>query len=207
MSFFLLTLLGIVSLLTSKTASHSLPRSHPVVEYSSIPVNGESLVQFESAPNGFDAPKISVVNASVFDWWYFDVVSEDQKSSMVFTFFTSTVAAFPFLEDPNNVLQVNVWASFPNGTITSLVTHADHAVVTARKDGSAGKYEPTGMNWSGEPDMSSYVITVDNPKLDIKGTFRLKSVWTMEPFPACTGIRLLLPLFLARYFLILSPVG
>src|SRR5436190_6567 len=129
MSFPLLALLGIVSLLTSKTASRSLPRSlpsHSAIEYSSVPVNGESLVQFESGPSGLDAPKISFVNASVFDWWYFDVVSEDQKSSMVFTFFTSTVTAFPFLEDPNNILQVNVWASFPNGTVTSLVMHADH---------------------------------------------------------------------------------
>jgi hypothetical protein len=188
MSVCLLTLLGIVSLSASNAAARFPPPNKPpgysVTEFSSVQTNGESIVQFESGPAGLDAPKISFVNSSVFDWWYFDVVSEDQKSSVVFTFFTSTVAAFPFLDDPNNVLQVNVWASFPNGTLTSLDTHADHAVVVSHGDGSAGKYEPIGMSWKSDPDMSSYVITVDDPALDIKGTFHLKSVWTMNPFSA-----------------------
>ncbi|KAF8123814.1 hypothetical protein K438DRAFT_2003179 [Mycena galopus ATCC 62051] len=39
--------------------------------------NGTSTAVFTSAASGFDAPKVQPINGSVFDWWYFDVVSTD----------------------------------------------------------------------------------------------------------------------------------
>ncbi|KAJ5305663.1 hypothetical protein N7508_004678, partial [Penicillium antarcticum] len=66
-----------------------------------------------------DAPWVHSINVSVFNWWYFDVVSKTNSGdSLVITLSTSSFAAFPFLQAiETSVTTAYLWASFANGTV------------------------------------------------------------------------------------------
>ncbi|EEP81168.1 predicted protein [Uncinocarpus reesii 1704] len=164
--FLLLTLTG----LTPARTLFGRDR-HETIFNSSI-AHGASKVQLLLGSSGFDGPKLDSVNASVYDWWYFQAMARP-FSSFVIVFFTSSANAFPFLIDKDNVLPVWIWASFDNGTTIRRQTHAEVARISTLGDGSSGRYEPTGMHWSGSRDMSKYDISVDNKELGIKGTFNI----------------------------------
>lgn len=126
-----------------------------------------------------DAPKLDAINASVFDWWYFDAVSEtNSNESMVITFFSSTAAAFPFLgANQSSVLTAWIWASFANGTV-----FADYAPATVATlsgvDGththSSGDWAPTGLNWKAVVGHQiKYEIAVRSEKMQLDGRFTL----------------------------------
>ena len=58
--------------------------------------NGPSTVQFESASSGFDGPKVTNLNSTTFDLWYFDVVADDLSATAVVSFYTADPGAlFP----------------------------------------------------------------------------------------------------------------
>ncbi|KAJ5612090.1 Hydroxyneurosporene synthase [Penicillium lagena] len=128
-----------------------------------------------------DAPQIDVVNASVFDWWYFDAVSDvDPGDSLVVTFFTSSVVAFPFLSaDESSVLIAYLWASFANGTVYADFIPATVATVVGGTSNvsSTGQWAPTGFSWaSHQSNLSQYEITISSKEMQVKGRFTLTSV-------------------------------
>jgi hypothetical protein len=84
-----------------------------------------------------DAPQLDSINASVFDWWYFDAVSDaNPEDSLVVTFFSSSAAAFPFLHaNQSSVLTAWIWASFTNGTVFADYAPATVATVTSTDGG------------------------------------------------------------------------
>ncbi|KAK7008218.1 hypothetical protein R3P38DRAFT_3024000 [Favolaschia claudopus] len=88
--------------------------------------NKTSIAQFTSTSTPLDAPKVHPINASAFDWWYFDVVSSDPSSlaSVIVTFFTSSQAAFP------------------------AGAFASSATVTIEGDNSSGAWHGTGFKWT-----------------------------------------------------------
>ncbi len=137
---------------------------------------GESRVQFISDSHGLDAPKVQPVNGTVFDWWYFDAVSDVDKSSVVITFFTSTAVAFPFLEESPVVTSVYIWTSYANGTTGQFIVDAESAVVNTMVDGTSGVFSGTGMSWGGTPDMAHYVVDIDAPEVGVQGSLYLESV-------------------------------
>lgn len=132
-----------------------------------------------------DAPQLSLINASVFDWWYFDAVSDtDPRESLVVTLFTSTANAFPFL-NPNetSVLIAYIWASFTNGTVFADYVPATVATVSGgdrAPNPSSGVWSSTGFNWTAlADDLSQYEVVVSSEKLQIDGKLSLTSVsWT-----------------------------
>ncbi|RAH70213.1 uncharacterized protein BO66DRAFT_471520 [Aspergillus aculeatinus CBS 121060] len=62
------------------------------------------------------APKLSAVNASAFEWWYFDAVAAHNPNlSAVITFFTSSPAAFPMApRNGSSVVWSYVYVSLPD---------------------------------------------------------------------------------------------
>ncbi|RAH48845.1 uncharacterized protein BO95DRAFT_355940 [Aspergillus brunneoviolaceus CBS 621.78] len=62
------------------------------------------------------APKLSAVNASAFEWWYFDAVAAHNPNlSAVVTFFTSAPAAFPMApRNGSSVVWSYVYVSLPD---------------------------------------------------------------------------------------------
>jgi hypothetical protein len=128
-----------------------------------------------------DAPQIDVVNASVFDWWYFDAISDvDPRASVVVTFFTSSAAAFPFLSaNESSVLIAYLWASFANGTTFADFIPATGATVIggSRNVSSSGQWASTGFSWaSHRSNLSLYEITISSKEMQVAGRFTLTSV-------------------------------
>ncbi|KAJ5365554.1 Hydroxyneurosporene synthase [Penicillium concentricum] len=128
-----------------------------------------------------DAPQIDPINGSVFDWWYFDVVSEENPDdSLVITFFTSSMNAFPFLRaNESSILNVWIWASFANGTHYEDTIPATVATV-AGADGagtnSSGNWSSTGFSWNAlTENLSQYEVIIASEKLQVEGRLTLTS--------------------------------
>lgn len=84
MRFTLLSFTGSIACLAAVVSSG--PTHHIFAPTEIIPpavVNGSSSAIFTSTSDGLDGPKITPVNSTSWDWWYFDVVSADAQSSAV----------------------------------------------------------------------------------------------------------------------------
>ncbi len=131
-----------------------------------------------------DAPKLNTINSSVFDWWYFDAVSDSNSAeSLTVTFFTATANAFPWLPaTESSVLIAYLWVSFANGTTFEEYVPANVALVGGGQDArlsSSGNWSASGsgFSWaSGEDDLSRYEVVVSSEKLQVEGRLRLSSV-------------------------------
>ena len=143
-----------------------------------LPYVGSSEVQFTSCASQADGPRVFPLNESTFDWWYFDAVSTDGTQALTFIFFTSSYIGFSF-DFASAVDPLNIWvfASFGDGTpsVTFPVV-ATSVTVTTDGNGATGDWEGSGIKFVGAPDLSSYVITLDNPLEGLTGTFTLKTV-------------------------------
>jgi hypothetical protein len=143
---------------------------------------GTSIAQFVSGVSGLDGPKVQPVNATTFDWWYFDAVSKDSLSSIVVVFYLSTDLGFPFLL-PLSAVSVDIFVSFEDGTllflpINDLPSTAGEATIVTDGDGSSGSWASTGFQWTSTSDMSQYTVTIDSPLLGISGSLVINSVRT-----------------------------
>jgi hypothetical protein len=175
------------------------------------PVTGPITAQFVSEASGFDGPKLSAVNSTSYDWWYFDVASADLQSSVILTFFTAGGSAItnPF---GTTVPWAFLVGTFPNGTAFQYYFAATSpAVVITDDDGSSGSWSGTGLGWSGTSDLTQYTILIDIPALnvsppplpwnswfDIPFTLTQLNILTSRHLSNCNFINMLTPL---RYYL------
>lgn len=173
--------------------TRNVQRSHDgLYQIPSTVNNGSSTAHFELETStstldaktlfSLDAPQLDFINGSVFDWWYFDAVSEtNPDDSLVLTFFSSTAAAFPFLAaNQSSILTAWIWASFANGTVFADYVPATMATLTgvdgAHTEGS-GSWFPTGFSWYASAGrQTKYEINIASEKLDVHGRFTLTSV-------------------------------
>jgi hypothetical protein len=160
------------------------------MNFSPITSIGTPQVQFTSCPSQADGPRIDKLGLSTFDWWYFDAVSTDGSQAFTVIFFTSSAIGFSFdffsAVDPLNVW---VFASFGDGSPASVFpVPAVSVTTTTNGDGASGDWHGSGISFKGEPDLSSYVVKLDNPVIGLTGTFTLKSVrapcFIFRPIPA-----------------------
>ncbi|PYH71174.1 uncharacterized protein BO88DRAFT_451848 [Aspergillus vadensis CBS 113365] len=140
-------LLTAITLTTTTTTAQYLKDINPIaVDY---PVYVD-FVPDSTHLADLESPKLSEVNTTVFEWWYFDVVSStNPNASIVLTFFTTTSRAFPAVP-PNlsSVLLTYVWATLPNGTTVAQNIVPIDASVMGDRDVNSGGWEGTG-GWSG----------------------------------------------------------
>jgi len=161
----------VLATLTGATRHVRNPQMAITSNIPGIVSNSTSNVQFTSSQFGFDGPKVAPINATTVDWWYFDGVSSDHKSTFVISFLMQAS-----ILDGVHPLLVSISATFPNGTLFESSSIASSAVVTTYDEGSSGEFVGTGANWTGSPDMSLYTITIDSPEIGISGKMTLKSV-------------------------------
>ncbi|RDL41510.1 uncharacterized protein BP5553_01489 [Venustampulla echinocandica] len=136
---------------------------------------GNIVANFVSSQFGFDGPQLSAVNSTSFDWWYFDAVSPDLKTSIVVVFFTSLSSGFPFITPSPDVTSVAIFYSFTNGTVGAIGVPASGAVVSTVADGSQGYFKGVEATWVGAPDMSYYQVDVNAPALGVVGRLKLQT--------------------------------
>ncbi|RAK80157.1 uncharacterized protein BO72DRAFT_503028 [Aspergillus fijiensis CBS 313.89] len=138
------------------------------------PANG----RFTSCDNAFDSPKVQTVNATTYDWWYFDAIGSDGVSSLAVVFFLeANRSGFSVTENFTNVDFVQISGTFANGTTFADFLFADEAALVATMgDGSSGRWPGTGASWAGSPDLSDYFVTLEASHLGFEGTFSMHSV-------------------------------
>jgi hypothetical protein len=148
-----------------------------------------SVAQFNSGPAnlGADGLKVSPINSTATDWWYFDAVDADTESvaSVVVVFYLVTPGSFPFPyglvnDTTNSVVMAEISGSFPNGTLFNTVLVGSDAVVEWSGDGSSGSWEGTGWGWKGNPTATEYKITFstvkNNSAVAVEGSITFTSV-------------------------------
>jgi hypothetical protein len=145
--------------------------------------------QFISDESAFDGIKVHDINATSIDWWYFDAVSEYDNQSVVVVFYTATDLGF-FALTPGSAVSVDIFVSWDDGTyelvyVDDLPGNTGSATVNTEDDGASGTWSSTGWSFSGAPDLSEYVVSIDYPLQDIHGSLTLKSVsiLIMRPLP------------------------
>lgn len=141
-------------------------------------VNGSSHSTLTSGAYGFDGPKITPVNSTSWDWWYFDVVSEDAQSSAVVVFYTAPETGFVFAAAPTqNILEASLSLKLPgNEDLIYITNFAEKANVVTVKNGASGEWTGTGFSFEGSPDMREYTINIDDKTNGVKGTVAFHSV-------------------------------
>lgn len=168
------------SLTASLYAASALATRQPPVSVNIIPgpvAAGPSTAQFTSLASGFDAPKLSSVNNTVFDWWYFDAVSSNLKGSAVLIPFTSgATGLWTGMPDMGATTWFAAVFTLANGTGVEFFLPATSLTVVTTDDGSSGAFGGLNVDWFGAPDMSTYVLTVDEPEAGIQGSLTLRSV-------------------------------
>jgi hypothetical protein len=151
----------------------------------STPAAELSDVTWRSSAAGFDAPKVSPVNATTWDWWYFDAIQspapEGERASVVVTFYTAVPTAFHLLgafasAGYTSLTLVETEVSWPNGTTEMFLFNATEATVTVLGNGASGVWEaPAGTaSFNGTPDLSSYRVDLHSPY--VSGSITLRSV-------------------------------
>ncbi|OAP64514.1 hypothetical protein AYL99_00486 [Fonsecaea erecta] len=128
-----------------------------------------STVQFTSC-GAADGPKVFPIDLTSYDWWYFDTVSDDGTQALTIIFFTASVLGFPNTEAIEDILNVAIQATFPNGTQVGSTAFATSVTVETIGNGAVGNWSGSGCSFTGTPDLSQYAITIDNPSLGISGT-------------------------------------
>lgn len=150
---------------------------------------GPSQVQFTSCASGADGPRVYPINATTFDWWYFDAVSDDGTQALTVIFFTSSFIGFSFdLANAIDPLNVYVFANTGSGSPVSFPVVATSVTLDTVGNGATGTWTGSGISFQGSPDLSTYTLTFEKTALnsDIEGTFTLNTVsfLALHPSPA-----------------------
>ena len=88
-----------------------------VEKISGTPVKGPSTSQLVSQGWGLDAPKLSQLNGTAFDWWYFDAVASDLSVGVVANVYTAMPASlWDYMPDTGSATWIGIWFKWANGT-------------------------------------------------------------------------------------------
>ncbi|KAL2846370.1 hypothetical protein BJY01DRAFT_175470 [Aspergillus pseudoustus] len=164
--------------------------STTVIPPTSVPERSD--VTWRTGATGFDGPKVSPVNATTWDWWYFDAIQSPapvgERASIVVTFYTASPGGFHLLgrfaeAGFTSLTLVETEVSWPNGTTEFYIFNATEATITVLGNGASGVFEaPVGAaSFNGTPDMSTYRVDLHSPV--VSGTVMLQSI--VPPHSPC----------------------
>ncbi|KAK9423297.1 putative Hydroxyneurosporene synthase protein [Seiridium unicorne] len=144
--------------------------------YSAAVINGTSAGQYISSASGFDSPKVFPINRSSYDWWYFDIVSENRQYSTSLAFIAAPGTAFPTGLPETNMLLGVVFLSTPEQPLSTVYQLlATEAIVVSDSDGASGVWNGTGMQFRGSEDLRTFQLDIDMPGLGLSGNLSLTS--------------------------------
>ncbi|TVY34903.1 Diels-Alderase [Lachnellula subtilissima] len=126
-----------------------------------------------SPTDPFEVPKLSAINETAWEYWYFDAVSSDGKSGVAITFFKDpSLASLGY-----GNLRVGLDAVWSNGTTFSTMLFVNESTVTTCGGDTKGIWNQTseGINFSFQVSNSlkQADIVVAGPQ--VSGNFSLKS--------------------------------
>jgi hypothetical protein len=136
----------------------------------STAVTGPVPVVTSSSQSAFDGPKTGAVNATSFDWWYFDAATSDGGTAVAIIFFRSTQTLFA--PEPS-VDYIEVSVLWPNGTTFDQSFPASFSSVTTQGFGASGTWNGVG-SFEGSADLQQYTVTLNTEV--ICGTLAIHSI-------------------------------
>ena len=141
-------------------------------------LNTTSMVEFTYDPLiGLDAPKVLPVNRTTWDWWYFDVVSDElasgDLSSLAVTFFIASPFGYEPLTNYTTTLASTIMGTFKNGTPIFINGYPDQATVRSEGDVSAGQWGDYG-SWQASPDGKLWTLFYNDPSNGVSGSMTLE---------------------------------
>lgn len=171
-----ITLLSLVANFLCATCAQSSFKSISIPPTIS---NTTSVAQFIS-DSSFDGPKVTNINSSSYDWWYFDAVSLDSNYSIVAVFYASPNTSFIGAESATDILEVQIRVQTPEEDVFFAVDSPSATAGKLTLDGNdiTGDWEGTGSRFLGR-DLTCYNVTFDSDaaeELGISGFISMTSV-------------------------------
>ncbi|KUI73015.1 Hydroxyneurosporene dehydrogenase [Cytospora mali] len=158
----------LVHLLLASLVTARRPRAAQKLTLPLPMVNGSTPIIETVGTVPLDGLYITEPNATSYEWWYFDVVSEDYNSSVVFvTFLTYSETGAPGLS-------AELTISYPNGTWTEITIPQDELHFSTIGEGSIGVTD--AFSWRSAPDLSEYTIQLDVEAQGVTGEINMASV-------------------------------
>lgn len=143
-------------------------------------IEGSVLVQFTAEDNTLDAPHISAVNSTVYDWWYFNAVSADSALALTVVFYTLTDNAFIYIEQNTSDVYVSVSALLPNGTtLHDTIAPANQALIFSGgnlRESASGQWIGANASFWGASDLKTFGLQLDLVQFGIQGELVFESV-------------------------------
>ena len=122
-----------------------------------------------TAEQSFDGPMVDGVNATSFEWWYFDTVTQDGTQEITITFYRTQL-----LSDLPEINTVEIGIVWPNGTTGKYPLAADSSSVITNYYGASGVWNGAGAIFNGTSTLSDYTVALDNSV--IKGSLSIYSI-------------------------------
>ncbi|KAL8286145.1 hypothetical protein RQP46_004633 [Phenoliferia psychrophenolica] len=119
-----------------------------------------AVAAYRSSTTGLDGPKLKAVSEGSFEWWYFDVVSDDAQSSAVVTFFTSTFTGWSLANPWDFITHVTIALKLPGEEFKFKDVNATEARITTVGNGASGNWVGSGLSFTGSADLSTYRIDI-----------------------------------------------
>jgi hypothetical protein len=138
---------------------------------------GLSQVNFTSGTYGLDSQHVHNINATAWEWYYFDAVSADGKSSIVIIMYTAPATGFAGGGPANDIIVASIAASLPGQETFFLnQTAGTSAVIASVDNGASGVWTGTGFSFLGASDLSQYTVAINSPQIGVKGTATFTSI-------------------------------
>lgn len=160
--------------------AHALSQipKRPYAEHFQLPLtvtNGSAEVYSTLSRNGAGSVQVVKPNSTSYEWWFFDAVSYDLKSSLVFQ---------PDWNYTNETpLTIRMSFSFEDGSVNSLTLPGPDVDFSTIGNGVSAIANDSSFVWVAEPDMSAYSIKLNFPEYNISGQIHYQSVSGREPLP------------------------
>ena len=122
---------------------------------------------FTTPLSSFDGPQIVEGNTTSFDWWYFDAVNADGTSGVTIVFYRTGVAG---IHQPLDYVEVTLVQ--PDGSTFTDTFAANSSNVTACGYGASGVWNAAGASFLGTPDLSTYIVHLNNNVIEGNMTIR-----------------------------------
>jgi len=158
---------------------------------------GKTSAEFVSDQLNFEAPHLSAVNGTSFQWWWFDVLTTSTNvSALNIIFFSAADEAFPLTQQPDNILSVWMSGFDAKGTQFAYSIPVTNASVAWGKQGGLdigqgvrGSFIGPDVNatFSAPDGLGSFDVAIDSPAYGVHADLHFTN--TAIPHYACGTAR------------------
>ncbi|KAK0101879.1 hypothetical protein ONS96_005854 [Cadophora gregata f. sp. sojae] len=161
----ILAALAVAEATPSRRCQYNTLEQYDIENVTAIDIGEDPLIPFSS-------PKLSAVNQTAWEFWFFDSTTEDGDAGISFAFWRDN-SHVGIENPPLGVLRLQTQVVFPNGTHWIETSWVTDNTISVCKDATTGVWNKTGSTYSFKTstDLKHTTITLDSPTLS--GTYTL----------------------------------